>query len=79
MISNLGRIRSYKYKKPYILIPEENSSGYLRVSLYKDGKRKRVLVHRLVALNFVQNDDPLIKNTVDHIDGNKHRNVYQNL
>lgn len=36
-------------------------------------------VHRLVAIYFVFNDDPLEKNTVDHIDGNKQNNNAENL
>ena len=78
-VSNLGRVKSYKHKQPYLLIQTTNSSGYLRVQLHKHGKRQRPLVHRLVATYFVPNDDPLRKNTVDHIDGNKHRNTYDNL
>ena len=35
--------------------------------------------HRLVALLFVDNDDPKSKNVVDHIDGNKLNNHYTNL
>lgn len=78
-ISNLGRVKSFKYKQPYLLCLEANSKGYLRVSLHKHGRRQRVFVHRLVAQYFVPNDDPLTKNTVDHIDGNKLRNTYDNL
>lgn len=51
----------------------------MRVQLSKDGKRQRPLVHRLVATYFVPNDDPLRKNTVDHIDTDKSRNTYDNL
>lgn len=78
-ISNLGRIKSYKYKTPYLLVQTPNTSGYMRVQLSKDGKRQRPLVHRLVATYFVPNDDPLRKNTVDHIDTDKSRNTYDNL
>lgn len=78
-VSNLGRIKSYKYKTPYLLVQTPNTSGYMRVQLSKDGKRQRPLVHRLVATYFVPNDDPLRKNTVDHIDTNKSRNTYDNL
>lgn len=78
-ISNLGRVKSFKYKQPYLLCQEANSKGYLRVTLHRHGRRHRVFVHRLVAQYFVPNDDPLTKNTVDHIDGNKLRNMYDNL
>ena len=44
------------------------------------GWRSKVFsVHRLVAIYFVSNDDPLEKNTVDHIDGNKQNNNAENL
>ena len=36
-------------------------------------------IHRMVALHFVDNDDPEVKTCVDHIDGNKHNNHYTNL
>ena len=78
-ISNFGRIKSYKHKVPCLLQQSPNSSGYLRVALHKKGKRWRPLVHRLVATYFVPNDDPIEKNTVDHIDRNKQRNTYDNL
>ena len=40
----------------------------VRVTLWKNGKRKRFLVHRLVAFAFI----PMIegKNCINHIDGN---------
>ena len=78
-VSNLGRIKSYKYKKPCLLVQTPNSSGYMRVQLNKDGKRQRPLVHRLVATYFVPNDDPIRKNTVDHLDADKSHNSYDNL
>ena len=38
--STLGRIRSLKYGKIRILKPFKTKKGYLRVNLWKDGKRK---------------------------------------
>ena len=46
--SDLGRIRSLKYGNVRILKPGKNSCGYLKVGLYKDGKKKTCYVHRLV-------------------------------
>lgn len=78
-ISNLARIKSFQHKQPHILQPMPNSKDYYRVALWKNNRRYFVFVHRLVAEYFVPNDDPLHKTTVDHIDGNKHRNDYKNL
>ena len=78
-ISNKGRVKSLKRGAPHILAQQINNSGYLRVSLSQDGEAKYFSVHRLVAIYFVFNDDPLEKNTVDHIDGNKRNNNAENL
>lgn len=74
-ISNLGRVRSCGK----ILKPLSNCKNkYLTVKLYsKESKYKRVYVHRLVALFFINN--PHNKPQVNHIDGNKLNNVYSNL
>lgn len=53
--------------------------GYLTVSLWDSARRQPTpwLVHRLVAFNFV----PLVvgKPCINHIDGNKMNNCWQNL
>jgi len=38
------------------------------VNLNKDGVRKCVAIHRLVATYFVENDDPENKTEVNHLD-----------
>lgn len=57
--------------------PEETKKGYLRVALFKDGKRKWFKVHRLVAQAFIENPDN--KSQVNHKDGNKKNNSVTNL
>lgn len=55
-VSNYGRVRSLNYRrtgKTKILRPKKDSSGYLQVCLYKDGKVKNHSVHRLVWEAFV--------------------------
>ena len=52
-------------------------NGYARVSLWKNGKGKHFLVHRLVAEAFIPNPDSL--DMVNHIDGNKLNNRVENL
>lgn len=55
MVSDLGRVKSLNYGrtgKKSILKPEKIRGGYLRVNLFKNGKIKRFLVHRLVWESF---------------------------
>lgn len=49
------------------------------VHLHKDGKRKCSKVHRLVAYAFVENDDPIHKTTINHKDGDRSNNKFDNL
>lgn len=78
-----GRIWSYpkrtktinhsgKFLKPYIM-----KSGYLVVSLYKDKKFTRFLVHRLVASVFLENTKLLPE--VNHKNAIKSNNSVPNL
>ncbi|WP_366915210.1 NUMOD4 domain-containing protein [Companilactobacillus sp.] len=70
-VSNHGRVFSH-YGKGKILSSCKTSSGYKLVNLVKDGIKKDVNVHRLVANAFI--DNPLGKRCVNHIDGNKTNN-----
>ena len=55
-----------------------NSAGnYLSVMLSKDGKQRRVLVHRAVAMAFVPNPEGL--NEINHKDENGKNNDASNL
>lgn len=87
-ISNLGRIRSkdrliqngnsFSYlKKGKLLKPISNSKGYLRVWLKCNGHSKNVFIHRLVAMQFVEN--PLNYPVVNHLDCNPKNNFASNL
>lgn len=72
-VSDLGNLKSNKgYKKASI-----NQDGYYQTTLYKNGVKRNVLVHRLVAEAFLPN--PYNKPTVNHIDGNKLNNKLDNL
>ena len=53
------------------------SNGYLKVSLSKNGFVKTYAVHRLVAAIFVDGDDNGLQ--VNHINGNKTDNRFENL
>lgn len=74
-VSNLGRIRNTKTGK--FLKPTTTNGGYLRVWLYNDNTKKEHLVHRLVGMTFINN--PLNKETINHINGIKVDNRIENL
>lgn len=82
-VSTLGRVKSLKdandnYREK-IKKQVKDKDGYLRVSLYKNGKMKNCLVHRLVIENFM--GKPLDNDyySVNHIDENKTNNKLENL
>ena len=76
-VSDLGRVKSLKYGKEKILKPKKTRCGYLRVCFYKDGHRKYLLVHRLIAEAFIPNPNNL--DTVNHKDEVKTNNTVTNL
>jgi len=82
--SNTGKIRNtifqnniVKKEKIKEIIPHKQNSGYLIVSLYKNGKHYNRSVHRLVAQTFISNPNNLQQ--VNHKDGNKENNCVDNL
>ena len=70
-----GLVRNKKTGR--ILKQWKHKTGYLMVSLCKDGKKKNHSVHRLVAIMWIPNPDNL--ETVNHIDHNKENNNADNL
>ena len=62
-ISNYGNVKSF--------------NGYLFVTLYKNGKTKHYLIHRLVAEAFIPNPNGLPE--INHKDENKENNSVENL
>lgn len=77
-ISNQGRVKSYQLRQAKLLNPYSNQKGYLRVDIKTDSRRT-YLVHQLVALAFIPNDNPIEKDTIDHIDLDKTNNRADNL
>ncbi|WP_294582997.1 NUMOD4 motif-containing HNH endonuclease [uncultured Staphylococcus sp.] len=88
-VSNHGCVRTHKNKTTFTkrhgirhwkqrLLKEKNPNGRdVRVSLWKDGKAKDFLVHRLVALAFIPTVEG--KSCINHIDGNPRNNNVDNL
>lgn len=74
-VSNLGRIRNSRTNK--ILRLGKHRQGYKLVSLYKNKKQKTFLVHRLVAMAFIENPHSFLE--INHIDENKENNNVSNL
>lgn len=59
------------------IVPTETKKGYQRVALNKNGKQKRMYVHRLVAKTFIPNEEN--RTQINHKDGNKLNNHISNL
>jgi len=78
LVSNYGRIKSMPNKSwstERILKPVNQTYSF--IDLCKDGKVKKLTIHRIVANAFI--DNPLNKPDVNHINGNKHDNRLENL
>ena len=74
-ISNFGRVRNIK--TGLIKKTKLEKTGYHSVCLNKDKKPYTKLIHRLLAILFI--DNPNNKSVIDHIDGNKINNNLDNL
>lgn len=72
-VCNEGFIRN---KKGRVLVPGNNGRVMLKDS---SGKFKSMSVSRLVAENFVRNDNPTLFNVVGHFDGDLTNNDWTNL
>lgn len=76
-VSDLGRVKSLKYGKERIMKPKKQRNGYLVVNLYRNGQRKMLKVHRLVAEAFIPNPEGLPE--INHIDEDKTNNCASNI
>lgn len=88
-VSDKGKVRSKKGKTTYTersgkrvwksrILKEKDPKGRdVRVSLWKDGKPRSFLVHRLVAMAFIPN--PENKPCINHKDGDPRNNHVGNL
>lgn len=81
-VSDHGRVRSYRTNSGKILnnfkiINPIMRNGYPTVCLSGAEKRKQLLIHRLVAIEFIPNPD--LKPHVAHLDGTRNNNHVSNL
>lgn len=83
-ISNYGRIRSEnttdsigRIRKGKILATQIDKYGYVRIRVTVNNKKITWKLHRLVAIHFINN--PCNLPQVNHIDGTKNNNYYENL
>lgn len=86
-VSNLGNIKHDKTdakggignyaKQEHLLKQRKNNKGYMVVELYKENKRRQLLVHRIVASTFLEN--PHKYKVVNHKDENPLNNSVDNL
>lgn len=74
-VSNLGNVK--RLKKDKHLVPSKDLNGYFQVLLCKNGTRKCMKIHKLVANAFIEN--PNNYNVVNHKDEVKTNNFVENL
>jgi len=85
MISNHGRLKSiggkYKKSKPdgYITFGCVDMSGYHVVVLRRPNFQERFRIHTLVGTYFVNKPESEIKLCINHKDGIKRNNYFENL
>lgn len=74
-INRQGDIYSCLYKKN--MTYQKTNQGYFYIHLKKEGKRSKSFIHRLLALQYIDNPDN--KPEIDHIDRNNQNNSLENL
>jgi len=78
-VSNEGRVKSLRWKTPWILNRATNKYGYFIVTLFKDKKGKTKTIHQLVAAAFLGHIPNGYVLVVDHINHNPKDNRVENL
>jgi hypothetical protein len=81
-VSNFGNVKSLKRKgcvRDRLLKFTKNSHGYFAVSLFNKGYEKKIQVHQLLAIAFLNHVPNGNKIVVDHIDNNPLNNRLDNL
>lgn len=85
-VSSFGRMKSIeradrlKRIVPGIILKQSpNTFGYMRLSLYKNGVKKYITVHQIVAKSFLSHTPNKKVLVVNHIDFNRQNNNIDNL
>lgn len=83
-VSSMGKVRVVKSNRvgrndKVAIMKQDEDNGYLQVTLKNDNVRKTIKIQTLVAKAFIPNNQPLIRDEVDHIDTNKINNKINNL
>ncbi|UNA01616.1 putative HNH endonuclease [Bacillus phage vB_BcgM] len=76
-ISDTGLVRHIRFDRILSAAIPKSKKNYPKVTLSHKGKQKVYLLHRLLALTFIDNPDN--KPEVNHKDGNKHNFSLDNL
>ena len=79
LVSNKGSIKSLSYNR--IMKPIKNRQGYNMVNIkFSNGNRRSVMIHRMVLETFLEHfDNKSNIFEVNHMDGNKDNNSFENL
>lgn len=77
MIGDCGTVISTKRGKKLVMTLKETTDGYLTIGIRTNNKKYYKSVHRLVAVEFIEN--PQNKEQVNHKDGNRKNNSVENL
>jgi hypothetical protein len=78
-VSSLGRVKSLKFGRKKILKPSKSKKGYSKIYLSNKTHKKRIPVHQLIAITFLNHVPCGFLKVVDHIDNNPSNNTLSNL
>lgn len=76
-VSDFGKVFSIRTGRPKILKPGKTRDGYLQVCLYANDVKKKMYVHRLVAMAFIDNSEN--KPQINHKNECRSCNRFYNL
>jgi len=78
-VSNLGNVKSFHKKEPYIMKKTLHCHGYYVVNIYNENSKKVVHVHKLVAIVFLNHKPDKFEIVINHINHIKTDNRLINL